>query len=241
MTTPQAHYDRLLAKHYSWMFGVPFEQKVREQAELLSRLGIGEPGVSVDLGCGSGFQAIALADLGAERVHAIDTSGALLAELRDHAADRPIVTYERDLLSFAEVLDGYADMIVCMGDTLTHLASKSDASALFANIASCLSDGGRLVLTWRDLSSPPAGLNRFIPLRSTDDKMMVCFLEDQGETVMVHDLVHVRGEAGWQFERSAYPKLKLSPAWVRDQLVAVDLSVAHEETLHGLSVIVATR
>ncbi len=241
MTASQKHYERLLAQHYSWMFGLPFSGKVREQTELLKDLGIDAPGIAMDLGCGSGFQSIALADLGAETVHAIDTSGTLLAELREHVGERSIVPYEMNLMRFADLLDGPADTIVCMGDTLTHLANLSDVMALFAEIAKCLSEGGHLVLSWRDLSSPPQGIERFIPVRATDDKLMTCFLEDSGDTVVVHDLVHVREAEGWQLHKSSYPKLKLSPAWVAKELASVGLTIAKEQIARGMNVLVAKR
>ncbi|MCG8695631.1 MAG: class I SAM-dependent methyltransferase [Minwuiales bacterium] len=236
----QDHYERLLAQHYTWMFGVPFDRKVEEQAALLREAGIVEPGMAVDLGCGSGFQAVALADMGASRVHAFDTSAALLAELAAHAGGRAITTYEADLTTFGARLDGPADTIVCMGDTLTHLGSTAAVAALFGTIAERLAPGGRLVLSWRDLSNPPEGLDRFIPVRSTDERIMTCFLEDRGDTVLVHDLIHERGPDGWQLEKSAYPKLKLSPGWVREQLKAAGFSPGFERTVRGMTVMAAS-
>src|SRR5262245_61447958 len=84
------HYECLLAEHYTRMFG-DFGTKVAEQQALLEKLGIGrlEGGQAVDLGCGSGFQSIALARLGF-RVVAIDFSARLLQELREHARGLPI-------------------------------------------------------------------------------------------------------------------------------------------------------
>jgi predicted TPR repeat methyltransferase len=241
VTTPQDHYERVLAQHYTWMFGVPFEEKVAEQAALLREVGVTEPGVAVDLGCGSGFQSVALADLGARRVHAVDASTALLRELEGHAGCRPIKIHEADLMAFDRIVGEPVDTIVCMGDTLTHLNSKEDVAALFGKVAAALPEGGRLVLSWRDLSAPPEGLDRFIPLRGTDERVMTCFLEDRGETVLIHDLVHVRGEAGWRLQKSAYPKLKLSPAWVRSALAAAGLEPVHEQTVRGMTVLAATR
>src|SRR5260370_28337343 len=69
------------------MFG-DFEAKVAEQQALLERLGTRARqggSVAVDLGCGSGFQSIALARLGF-RVLAIDFNRRLLDELNGRAA-----------------------------------------------------------------------------------------------------------------------------------------------------------
>ena len=76
--TVQEHYDNLLAEHYTWMFGVPFGQKVQEQSELLEAMRVAAPASAIDLGCGSGFQSFALIRLGAKAVLAVDTSRQLL-------------------------------------------------------------------------------------------------------------------------------------------------------------------
>ncbi len=241
MTQAQEHYERMLARHYTWMFGVTFDNKIAEQCALLREAGIGEPGTAVDLGCGSGFQTLALTQLGAVRVHAIDSCRALLDELKGRANGLPITHHESDLRRFDHCVAAPVDTIVCMGDTLTHLERRDDVSALIDTIASALTPGGRCILSWRDLSAPPKGLDRFIPLRHDPDRIMTCFLEDQGETVLVHDLVHVLGPEGWRFERSAYPKLKLAPDWVRSQMTKAGLPPYFERTVHGMIILAAMR
>ena len=237
----QRHYDTLLAQHYTWMFGVPFDEKVTEQAGLLRSLGVQNPGLAVDLGCGSGFQSIALADLGATQVHAVDTSSALLDELRTHAGLRPITTHNADLMAFDYLIDRPVDTVVCMGDTLTHLASRGTVQALFGKIPGTLKPGGKLVLSWRDLSIPPKDLDRFIPLRGTETQHMTCFLEDQRETVLVHDLIHTKQADGWALQTSCYPKLKLPLDWVWAALSANGLEVTADKTVRGLMYLCAAR
>jgi len=84
--TVENHYATLLADHYDWMFGVSFETKVMEQTVLLKEiLGpiTGHP-VALDLGCGSGFQSVALADLGYSVV-AVDMCDKLLTAFNAEA------------------------------------------------------------------------------------------------------------------------------------------------------------
>src|SRR5688572_7552427 len=126
MPTVADHYDKLLAQHYSRMFG-DHDAKVAEQRALLERLGLRPEGASeaIDLGSGSGFQSLALAQLGF-RVTAVDTSDKLLAELAARRAQLPIETVQGDLLEALERSGTVYELAVCMGDTLPHLGSKAD-------------------------------------------------------------------------------------------------------------------
>src|SRR6266540_4215569 len=119
MTSVRDHYEGVLAEHYSRMFG-DFEAKVAEQQTLLERLGITvsqDRPVAVDLGCGSGFQSIALARLGF-RVLAIDFSPRLLAELEERARGLPVEAVTADIRDVAGLAPSGIEVAVCMGDTL---------------------------------------------------------------------------------------------------------------------------
>jgi SAM-dependent methyltransferase len=215
------HYDELLAEHYSWMVGVPFAQKVAEQKALLLELGLGagQRGVAIDLGCGPGYQAVALADLGYSRVIAIDTSKTLLDELAALKGDRPIEPVLDDMRRFARhVPAAGADAVICMGDALTHLESHADVSGLLADAHAALAPGGRLVLTFRDMSQELAGLDRFIPVQSDANRVMVCFLEYEPQTVIVHDLIHSRNGEDWALRKSSYRKLRIAAEDIVRQL-----------------------
>src|SRR5271163_4936263 len=102
MSTVNEHYERLLSKHYTWMFGASFDERVQEQQSFLSRAlkplsNKPDVALAVDLGCGPGFQTIALAQLGFSPVIAIDTSSELLDELRSHIGSFPVRTEKADL------------------------------------------------------------------------------------------------------------------------------------------------
>ena len=238
------HYEKLLANHYTWMFGVPFEAKVEEQLAMLAAFGFGEEprGFAVDLGCGPGFQAFALARLGFRRVLAVDTSEALLAELAAHRGDLPVEPALADLRDLPSLIGpGEADAVVCMGDTLTHLPSWADVSRLLADARAALAPGGRLALTFRDLSAELTGTDRIIPVQADADRIMTCLLDYEPETVVVTDIFHTREGGGWRMAKSSYRKLRLAPGQVADELERIGYVVERSEPVGRMHALVARR
>jgi len=235
MSSAREHYDRVLAEHYSRLLG-DFEAKVAEQQTLLEGLGIkaGRPGaIAVDLGCGSGVQSIALARLGF-RVLGIDFSDRLLAELRERARGLPVEGLSGDIRDVETLAPTGADVVVCMGDTLSHLEREADLPDLFAGVATRLVGGGRLVLSFRDLGSELHDLDRFLPLYASDDVIMACMLEYEAATVKVHDLVWVREREGWTFRKGAYRKLRLTADAVTAYLASAGFTVERHDAPGGM-------
>jgi len=233
--TSKAHYDNLLAEHYDWMFGATFEQKVAEQKALLRQVTGETPGgdFAVDLGCGSGFQSVALQELG-YRVLALDDSEKLLGRLAARVDARNVTTRLADIRNLDDyVAAASADVVVCMGDTLTHLTSRQEVCALFRSATRALKPGGAFVVSYRDLAgSELRGLERFISVRGDDERVMTCFLEyHDPETVVVNDLVQIRRDDGqWALHKSSYQKLRLPIAWVREHLLAAGLVIVVSRT-----------
>ena len=224
------------------MFG-DFHAKVQENKDFFKRTNI-EPrsgGKALDLGCGSGFQSIALAKLGF-RVLAVDMCEALLNELRHRSAGRDIVAAQGDILDSGIYADkGPFEVAVCMGDTLTHLQKTQEVADLFATIYPILERGGRLVLSFRDLTAELKGIERIIPVRSDDDKIMATFLEYEETKVNVHDIVFVSGDSGWDFKKSAYKKLRIGMHQVQDFLQKLDFRIISSEVQEGFSLIIAEK
>ncbi len=228
------HYRRLLAANYTWMLGNDIERTAAGQKDVLAGLlpapGDGHRGPAVDLGCGSGAQTLALADLGYARVLGVDTDPLLLAELRSHAHQRPTIDLlEADAATAAGDLEpGSVAVCVCMGDTLLHLPSAEVVTEMLTGIARALRPGGAVLLTYRDLTTDLHGTDRIIPVRSDDQRIMLCFLDfADADVVEVHDIIHSRTDQGWTMSVSSYPKLRLAPAWVHQQLTAIGLEVEH--------------
>ncbi|WP_268807282.1 class I SAM-dependent methyltransferase [Bryocella elongata] len=184
-------------------------------------------GLAVDLGSGPGFQTIALSEMGYSPVLALDTSESLLKELQLHQKELPVRTICADLLDLSHfVSPASVNAIVCMGDTITHLETKDAVESLLGSVFDALVPGGRLVISYRDLSVEATGLDRFIPVHADEDKVMTCFLEfDKTDTVMVHDLVYSRVNHQWLLEKSSYRKLRLPIGWLDDAMVRVGFVV----------------
>jgi SAM-dependent methyltransferase len=228
----EEHYSRLLAKHYTWMFGSSFEAKVAEQRAILEdALAGASRGLAVDLGSGPGFQTIALAEMGYSPVVAMDTSVELLEELQTYRGTFDVRVVHGDLLRVGEFVGletdlGLADVIVCMGDTIAHLESKEDVVRLLHAVSDALAVGGRFVVSYRDLSVEAVGVDRFIPVFGDEERVMTCFLEfDRPESVMVHDLVYLRDGGRWVLEKSCYRKLRLGVEWLEGVIREVGFEV----------------
>lgn len=235
------HYEDLLAPHYSWMTGLSLADKIAEQTSLLGMLGL--PGnvrrYAVDLGSGPGYQSFALANMGYEVVLAIDTSRFLLDELEAARGSAPVQTVLADLRVFSKfvTLSG-ADAIVCMGDTLTHLETRADVTKLFQDAFERLAPEGRFVLTFRNLLTELKGLDRFLPIRADENRIMICVLDYGPDSVVVNDLVHVRDGQTWTLQKSSYQKLRLSPADLVRELREIGFHVDHSAIagrMHAIS------
>jgi len=241
MPSATEHYEHHLAPIYVWMAGGMDAAITRGRAEVDAVCS--RPATSqwaVDLGAGFGMHAIPLADIGYS-VLAIDSSGTLLDAMQGHLGARPITIVKDDLLSFRKHLKGPAALIVCMGDTLTHLPDRQSVKSLFADVAKALEDDGTFVVTFRDYSTPLTGAKRFIPVRSDADRILTCFLEYGDDTVTVHDILHERDGSQWRQRVSAYRKLRLSSGWVARALGANGFHVKNEQGFAGMARLIAKR
>lgn len=225
------HYLSHLAPVYVWMAG-GLQHALESGAADVAAYTPGS-GLAVDLGAGFGMHSIPLARAGFD-VLAIDTSALLLATLRENAAGLSIATFERDLIDFRSLLPGPAALVVCMGDTLTHLESVEDVARLAREVRACIKPGGRFVATFRDYSNPAVGESRFIPVRSDSSRILTCFLEEAADHMIAHDLLHERNGPVWDLKVSSYKKLRLPPPAVEKMFADVGMTTKIESGPRGM-------
>lgn len=169
--------------------------------------------------------------MGFGTVVGVDTSQELLDELAQLAHSRSAVrTLHGDLLDSLPAVapPRSVDVIVCMRDTLLHLPDFDAVDLLLARVAASLAVDGKLVLTYRDLTQDLAGTDRFLPVRSEPDRIMLCALDyDDLDTVTVNDLVYTRTAEGWELHKSSYPKMRIAPDALAKRIEAAGLAVSH--------------
>jgi SAM-dependent methyltransferase len=239
MPSVAEHYERVLSPVYSWMAGGVDAALAAGKAEIDSLALELPPGaLVVDLGAGFGMHAIPLARAGA-RVIAVDSSAHLLGELARAAAGMPITTIQDDLLSFRSHLKEKAAGVLCMGDTLTHLPEHTNVDFLVQEVAEALVPGGRFVLSFRDYTETLQDVRRFIPVRSDERRILMCFLEYEEDTVVVNDVLHERRGDEWETRVSSYRKLRLSPERVLGSLESFGFEARQEPGVRGMLRIVA--
>jgi SAM-dependent methyltransferase len=225
MATAKEHYEKLLAEYYAWMSG-GLDQKLEQNRKFFESHHIRPvlSALAVDLGAGCGFQSIPLSQLGFS-VIAIDSSARLLAELKQNAQGLAIQPIHDDLLNFSMHCTEPIELMVCMGDTLTHLETRQAIRHLLRKIFKALETDGRLVLTFRDLSAELTGLDRFIALRNDADTLFTCFLEYEKNHVKVHDMIYERRDNRWDLKKSFFKKIRIAPRWVEEVLQALGFKI----------------
>src|SRR5271156_672809 len=142
MSSVTQHYENHLAPIYLWMAGGMDAAIARGQAEVEAACPrLSKNCVAIDLGAGFGMHAIPLANIGYS-VLAIDSSEILLDLMRSQSGARSIRTIRDDLICFKRYVEAPVALIVCMGDTLTHLPERKSIETLFADVANALETGG---------------------------------------------------------------------------------------------------
>jgi SAM-dependent methyltransferase len=237
----QTHYDAFLAGSYSWISGGT-EEQIRKNRDFFSSHSITPEGntVAIDLGAGCGFQSVPLAGLGYS-VTAVDFCGSLLDELRSHAGDLPIPTIQSDILNFSSWSGRHPALIVCMGDTLTHLPALADVDDLIRQCFSELDPGGRLILTLRDYSREPDGEVLVIPVLREADRIFLCRLEFHADMLRVQDILYSCGPGIWERTAGEYMKIRVGPETLTRTLTGAGFAIDFSAVENGIMTVIARK
>jgi 2-polyprenyl-3-methyl-5-hydroxy-6-metoxy-1,4-benzoquinol methylase len=239
--TVKEHYDKHLANFYSWMVG-DFNQKRADFQSFLenNRIYPSETKVAIDLGAGSGIQSIALKNMGFD-VTAIDFNEKLLEELKSYPDGQSIKTVKTDIRNIKEYSRLKPELIVCCGDTITHLESKVDIEKLIEDSINILIENGKLILSYRDYSTELNDQQRFIPVKSDKDRILTCILEYEREKVKVTDLLYEKTENGWNQKVSSYRKVRIRPKEILEMIENNRMKMTFNKSINGMQTTIAEK
>ncbi len=239
--TVKEHYDNHLGHFYSWMAG-DFDAAKKKFAEFLSEHKIAPHSTktAIDLGAGHGVQSAALAELG-YTVTAVDFSEPLLRELDLNTMGMSVHIVRDDIRAVRRFEKVRPELVVCWGDTLTHLSTKDEIRQLLSDMSDVLEPGGLILMSFRDYSAEPAGEQKFIPVKSDDTRILTCVLNYRDESVLVTDLFHEKAEQGWQLKTSSYAKIRIPPGEVKEILQNKGLVLRFSEFSRGMVSLIAEK
>ena len=185
-------YDRFVEWEGRLAYELPFLTTLLE-AHRVQRV--------LDVACGTGQHAIALAQRGYQVVGA-DLSAAMVARAKDNAVCQAAeVTFVVAGLGDLSALGMTFGAALCLGNSLPHLLSESAVAGALADLSAVLRPGGLLVIQNRNFDRMWAVRERFMSPQSTRDAegewLFLRFYDFGKETVTFNMLRLRRTDDGW--------------------------------------------
>jgi glycine/sarcosine N-methyltransferase len=178
-------YDGLAGEYDAMTrFEGRFERERDAFRTIVQRLGVGS---ALDAGCGTGFHALLLAQLGV-RVSAVDISPLMVERLRAHANEMglDIAAEVHDLRSLSGAAAEGVDAVFCMGNTLAHAADRDDLGVILRGFHRRLRPGGSLCLQILNYEKILSAADVIQSIREQDGVFYVRLYEYGAERIRFH-------------------------------------------------------
>ena len=198
---------------------IDWEQRLAREIPFLTKIIQDTPNARIlDLACGSGRHAIALASQGYE-VTGLDLSPQMIDAAKYYAKEKGVVVQFSiaDMRRVTELFEGPFDLVVCLGNSLALLPALTEVQKTLTNVYQLLTEGGSFVSQTLNFEEIRHTGFRFFPLKSgqTKDGKEVVFARffEPPKTDESRHLVFLgitRTEAGWQPTLSSQQVLQLN-------------------------------
>jgi predicted RNA methylase len=239
--TVKEHYDNHLGYFYSWIAGdltskqTEFQNFLVEQ-KLLPKLSK----IAVDLGAGNGIQSVSLAKSG-YCVKAIDFNTQLLDELTKNTKGLNVEIINADIRNLDNLSVYNPELIICWGDTIAHLDSEQEIMQLIITISKTLSEEGKFLLSFRDYSVELTGENRFIHVKSDENRILTCILDYQLQYIRVTDLLYEKIGDRWKQKVSSYKKVRVTTDMIVKILEQANMKIQLNQIINQMTTIIVSK
>jgi len=222
-------YDAL-APHYDAMTGFErrFEQERPFFQNLVDRCAIRR---ALDVGAGTGFHSLLLAQLGVQ-VTAVDVSSDMLEIARAHSASMglSVTTLHASLLDFAAQVAVPQDAVVCMGNTLAHFTGHGERDVVLAQFHRALAPGGVLLVQTLNFDRI---MKQETHLQNVKEAGGVRFVREYVPAGSLVDLRITRTATSEPAARQTTTSVRLAPVYAADLTLALSDAGFHHVQLHG--------
>jgi glycine/sarcosine N-methyltransferase len=208
------HYDEMTGFQKRFVHEKPFFRLLVERYNITTAL---------DAGCGTGFHALLLSQLGVQ-VTGIDLSREMLQRAEQHARKLGLAV-EFLQASFQTPLEKTFDAIMCLGNALAHVRTRENLRATLINFARMLAPGKILFLQNLNYDRILAQRERIQSIKASGGTTYVRFY-DYGEETIVFNLLTIVATKG-----SLEQKLQSVPLrpWREAELVTLLQQTGYEE------------
>jgi SAM-dependent methyltransferase len=176
------HYDEMTGFQRRFVHEKPFFRLLVEKYNMTTAL---------DAGCGTGFHALLLTQLGVQ-VTGIDISREMLQRAEQHARELGL-TVEFLQANFEEPLKRTFDAIMCLGNSLAHVLTADELRASLSNFAAILVQDGVLIVQLVNFERVLRSRERIQSVKEREGKIFVRFYDFEPEGVRFNILRLERG------------------------------------------------
>ncbi|MFW9889237.1 MAG: class I SAM-dependent methyltransferase [Candidatus Thorarchaeota archaeon] len=140
----------------------------------------------LDMACGSGRHSVALASLGCQVV-AFDASESMIKAARNHARNSKVeVEFQvTDMQSFSSVVDGFFDVVLCLGNSLALLPTIEVLHNVVEAVHNVLNPSGSFILQVLNFEEILNSGFKFFPIKggktATGDEVVFSRFYDHGD------------------------------------------------------------
>ena len=227
-------YDRFI----NWEKRLAYELPFIEANMLARQLAAGETRRVLDVACGTGRHAIALAQRGHD-ITGADLSAGMIARARENAAaEKSAARFV--VAGFGELaaqVGGTFDALLCLGNSLPHVLTVEALRTTLADFVALLRPGGLLLVQNRNFDAIMAGRVRWMaPQAHRDDDgrewLFLRFYDFDGDGALTFNVVTLRRDEarGWTQQ---VQETTLRP-WLHDELLSAVTAVGFDRlTCYG--------